>query len=67
MIKTSARIYALISSFGSNALTRSTDRILLEEEQPVLDRMLQNTTLHAPAEQCMSFHISIDSKNILRA
>jgi hypothetical protein len=33
----------------------------LEEEQPVLDRMLQNTTLHAPAEQCMSFHI----KNIM--
>jgi hypothetical protein len=52
---------------GSNALTRSIDRILLEEEQPVLDRMLQNTTLHAPAEQCMSFHIGINIKNNLRA
>jgi hypothetical protein len=56
-----------IDKGGSNALTRSIDRILLEEEQPVLDRMLQNTTRHAPAEQCMSFNIGINSKNILRA
>jgi hypothetical protein len=27
----------------------------------------QNTTLHAPVKQCMSFHISINSKSILQA
>jgi hypothetical protein len=39
---------------GSNALTRSIDRILLEEEQPVLDRMLQNTT---PSRSCRAMHV----------
>jgi hypothetical protein len=34
----------------SNALTRSIDRILLEEEQPELNRILQNTILYAPIE-----------------
>jgi hypothetical protein len=40
---------------GSNALTRNIDIVLLEEKQPVLDKILQRTTLPAPAEQGMSF------------
>jgi hypothetical protein len=63
MMKIASSIHPA-AMWGSNALTKSIDRTLWVEEQPLLYGTLQNTTLHAPAEQCMSFHISIDSNNI---